>query len=69
MDCDFLSFWSLVKTEPCVKKTESIGVVEDERRLGKSGLTPSSAVNTEQKYSLNKVALSTGSVIGVWLAG
>ena len=52
-----------------MKKTESIGVVEDERRLGKSGLTPSSAVNTEQKYSLNKVALSTGSVIGVWLAG
>ena len=69
MDCDFLSFWSLVKTESCVKKTESIGVVKHERRLGKSGVTPSSAVNTEQKYSLNEVALSTGSVIGVWLAG
>ena len=52
-----------------MKKTESIGLVEDGRRSGKSGVTPSSVVKTEKKYSLNKVAFSTGSVIGVWSAG
>ena len=69
VDCDFFSFWSLVKTEPCVKNTESIGLVKDERRSGKSGVTPSSVVKIEQKYSLNKAAFSTGSVIEVWSAG